>query len=86
MDQLPQTIAAHVRPDTAGLWARFLTLSRAMGLTNSKALAQAAELWLANTRPDPFQGPARVPLVKVWCWEANDYVLAFEDGTKVETE
>lgn len=77
MAQSPKTIAAHVNSDTEPLWSRFLERSRALGLTNSRALAQAAEMWLAHTVPDPWQAPLHAPVRFVWSRAARDRIAVF---------
>lgn len=77
MTWLPKTIAAHVVPGTEPLWARFLDRARVMKLTNSRALAQAAEMWLANTLPDPWQPPLPATTRYVWSRVAGDRIEVF---------
>lgn len=51
------------------MWEQFVEISTAMGLSNSRALEQAAALWLYQqgrpehlaTPEDSFQNPRRIP-------------------------
>lgn len=67
-NKLPN-MTANVTEQTEDLWSRFIGVHRSLGLSRTKALEQAAALWLdANTDPagqpwrhNPFRaGPAPV--------------------------
>ena len=56
-NKLPNVVA-NVTKDSEDLWWDFIQAAKAFGLTRTKALEQAAALWLqSNTKPDgtPFR-------------------------------